>query len=1587
MPHFDEALTLLRDRATDLYGMGRAFERLMQAALSQEPGILGDRFTKVWLWHEWPDHEGPDTGIDLVAAEREGGLCAIQCKFFDPHRPVPKSAIDSFMAASEPTQYTARLIINTGGAIQRNALRTLQASPKPCRVLDASELDQWDVDWLAYVDNPEGLEFQARARYTPFPYQQEAIDAVCTGLETHDRGQLILPCGTGKTAVTLWIAERQVGRGGRVLYLIPSISLMAQTMREWSAQKRLPLRYVGICSDTRAGRNDEDASLLELDIPVTTDPAQIQQGLQVERPEALTAVFCTYQSLALVAAAQAAGAPAFDLVVCDEAHRTTGVEDTERNRQDDQQTSPFRLVHDAARIRGRQRLYTTATPRIYTAAAQSKAAAKRELELYSMDDARVYGPVFHRMQFSEAIEGGWLTDYRVIILTLKPGQVSGALGNYMATEQDSGLNLDDAVKLLGCWEALADPEGMLADQNVTGDQHNPLLRAITFTNTIKSSLMVEKHWQDVVEIMRDKTDTARQASLLPLVVQHVDGTQNSLDRQRKLAWLQTEDTDDRVVCRVLSNARCLTEGVDIPALDAVLFLAPRKSQVDVVQAVGRVMRRAEGKQMGYIILPVVIGPDEDANQALDNNQTFQVVWSVLRALRSHDDRLDLEINSLDLNRIRSKRIIVRDPDYQLRLDLIYKIPPGAIYAKVVEKCGDRKYWPQWAEDVAQIADRIRARVTGLLADPERITLRRDFQAFLADLRRALHRELQEADVVAMIAQHLVTGPVFQALFADYDFVGSNPVSRALNRLVELLEAEGLENETRELEPFYESVRQRAQALDNAEARQRVLLELYERFFKVALKRDAERLGIVYTPVAVVDFILHSADHALQQHFGRRLTDENVHILDPFTGTGTFIVRLLQNPELIRDADLVRKFTGELHANEIVLLAYYIAAINIEEAYHGRRGMDSAYAPFEGMVFTDTFNLGEGEGRLPASLPVNSQRAQRQQSQEITVIVGNPPYSAGQRSATDENPNVAYPALEQRVRETFAQRSSTTLKNSLYDSYKMALRWASDRIGDEGVIAFVTNGSFIDGNADAGLRGCLSDEFSHLYVFNLRGNQRTQGERSRQEAGKIFGSGSRTPVAIMVLVREPAHQGACQIHYKDIGDYLSREQKLQKIRDFGSIEGISDWRVIQPDTHDDWLDQRNPDFRKHLPLGIAGEKGLLSTQAVFSLYSNGLKTNRDVWLYAFDCEQLDQRMQEMTAFYRERFHSVAAGTMTVEEATANNAPDRIKWTVGLKDHFKRRQPIFHDVSNVRVGMYRPFSKQHLYFESKYIERTLRIPSMFPTPAAPNQVIGVTGRGATKPFSCLITDFIPDLELVSKAQWFSRWRYEAHDPNSADAWAQTEDAGLDTVPGYRRVDNITGWCLQQFRTQYPALQITKDDIWSYLYGLLHAPDYRERYRADLSKDLPRIPFAADFGAFRDAGAELAELHLGYETCPEYELQVDVNGVGDSVYRLSNKTMKWGGTQKGPDRSVLHVTPAVTLRGIPEAAHHYVVNGRTPLEWAVDRLHIRQDQESGIINNPNAWFADHPASLVLHLRRLVQVSVETARIVAGLPPALED
>ena len=1399
----------------------------------------------------------------------------------------------------------------------------------------------------------------------------QGVSDFCQNNE-HDRGKLIMACGTGKTFTALRIAEAVVGVSGRALYLVPSISLFQQSMREWATQRAIPHRYVGICSDTRAGRSDEDASLEELEIPVTTDPAAISGTLRNIPPDSMTVVFCTYQSLDLVRQAQDDGAPPFDLILCDEAHRTTGIEGP------DDKTSPFVLVHDAEKIRAAKRLYMTATPRLYTESAKAKAAS-HSVDVFSMDDEATYGPEFHRLPFSRAVEQNLLSDYKVVVLAMSEQHVDAALQAHLASA-DSEINLTDAAKIVGCWRALQNPENEPAGNG----SRRRLSRAIAFTNTIASSKRLQTHWDSIVAQAVTLLPETERPGAFRCETRHVDGQHHALDRKARIEWLKGSSED---ACRILSNARCLSEGIDVPALDAVLFMNPRNSQVDIVQAVGRVMRKAEGKEYGYIILPVAVPAGVDPSLALDDNERFAAVWGVLRALRSHDDRLDAEINQIDLNRNPTDRIIFNGDGLDGQgapatpalpfppLDL----PPGAIYAKIVDKCGDRKYWETWAKDVADIFSRLVTRIEGLLDNPDNATLGEWFEAFHDEIKVSINDSITRQGAIDMMAQHILTQPVFEALFERYEFARNNPVAQALDALRQDFGEFGLENETRDLERFYESVRLRARGLDNSEARQRVLMDLYEKFFATAMKKEADRLGIVYTPVEVVDFILHSADYVLQEEFGRSLSDEAVHVLDPFTGTGIFLVRLLQSA-LIRDTDLPRKYRHELHANELVLLAYYIAAIHVEEAYHGRIDAGSAYEPFGGIVLTDTFNLHTARTSFPKDwLTGNSERVERQQNTPIQVVVSNPPWSVGQKSSADDNPNVDYPEIEQRVAETYAARSKATLKNSLYDTYKLAIRWASDRIGDQGVIALVTNGSWIDGNVDSGVRACLAEEFSSIHVLNLRGNQRTQGERSRREGGKVFGQGSRAPVAVTVLVRNPdADHDGCRIRYHDIGDYPTREKKLDRVREAGSVANIGGWQEITPDRHHDWISQRDEAFQKLYPVGSKTAKAGKTDEAIFKLFSNGYKTGRDAYVYNFSRLACAENAQKMVGDYR--------GALLVREEQPGYGMDEIarhysanlRWDRELKRRVRQKASTRFSEETIREVAYRPFVKLHLYADYTFSQAPGQTRDIFPAPDSKNRTICVSGVGSTKPFSALIVDTMPDLELISKGQCFPRYRYE-RDQQEADGQGELYDG-----KGLKRVDNITDDALLAFQTHYGDSTITKDGIFDYVYGILHAPDYRRRFANDLAKDLPRVPFAADFHAFAGAGRALAELHLGYETCQEYSLETEFSGSGEPKpehYRIGERTMKYADDEK----TLLIINDHIRLSGIPAAAHQYQVNGRTPLEWFIDRYRITRDKESGIVNDPNGWF-DDPQDLLAAIRRIVHVSVETVRIVEHLPEPFE-
>ena len=1089
----------------------------------------------------------------------------------------------------------------------------------------------------------------------------------------------------------------------------------------------------------------------------------------------------------------------------------------------------------------------------------------------------------------------------------------------------------------------------------------------------------------------DSLTREERAEMVNVSARHVDGTMPATTRDEKLSWLNAAPADGNE-CRILTNVRCLSEGVDVPSLDAVLFLSARNSQIDVVQSVGRVMRTAPGKKFGYIIIPVLIPSHVTPEEALNDNRRFAVVWTVLNALRAHDDRFSAMINKLELNRHKPKdggTVLIggigdgHTPDEEgdtppagkgggtaTRLPL--PLPhlqdlQGAIYARMVQKVGNKRYWEQWAADVAKIAQGYMERINRLIAVPG--PHKTAFDGLLSGLRKNINPAVTPGEVVEMLAQHLITKPVFEALFENYSFVQHNPVSRSLQGMLDLLEAQALEKDTVVLSRFYESVKMRVSGLDNAEARQRVIVELYDKFFRTAFPRTVEKLGIVYTPVEIVDFINRSVADVLQAAFGRSLSDANVHILDPFTGTGTFIARMIESG-LITPAALPRKYAAELHANEIVLLAYYIASINIENAYHATQGESAAYTPFNGICLTDTFQLGETDdaNQLYApALPQNSERVQAQQNAPIQVIIGNPPYSVGQKSANDDAQNQSYPKLEQRIAATYAAHSDKTNKNALYDSYIKAFRWASDRLDKQhgGIIAFVSNGYWLDGNAMDGFRKCLEAEFSAIYVFTLRGNCRTSGEVRRKESGNVFGLGSRTPIAITVLVRKPGHTGKALIQYHDIGDYLSREEKLAIIAEKRSILGSAmDWTQIRPNAHGDWLNQRNDIFGSFIPLGDKDNKDNKQTFFV-PYYSNGLKTQRDAWCYNFSHKKLQQNIQSTLDYYNSM---VESGRDTpLLDAT------RISWTRAFQNDFQKKRIKTFEPSAIRQAAYRPFCKQHVYFSAALNEMLYQMPKLFPTPETKNLVICVVGVGALQNFSAIISRSLPDVQIEGNAQCFPLYYYEkksVYQPTLFDS-EKSE---------YTRKDAITNFILERCRASYGP-RVTREDIFYYVYGLLHSPDYRTRFAADLKKMLPRLPLLekpADFWTFSEAGRTLAELHLNYEMQPPHP-DVVVTGAEQGTFRVDK--MRFPDKQ---DKTSIEYNPWITISHIPLEAYDYVINGRSAIEWVMDRYQIKTDKASGITNDPNDWATEQgkPRYILDLLLSVISVSVKTVHIVKGLP-----
>lgn len=1561
---------------------GTAFEKLIKMYLENEPKYMA-LLTNVWMWNEFP-YRGNigDTGIDLVAKTIEGEYWAIQCKFYAEEHEITKGDVDTFLATSskyfyvddKQEKFSYRLIASTTDHYNHVAEDTLANQNPPVGRIGLNDLLESQIDWKKYSLISEKVYLIDKKK--PREHQKTAIYKVVEGFKSNDRGKLIMACGTGKTYTSLRIAEEQLNGKGNVLFLVPSIALASQTLTEWSAQCRYTFNACVVCSDNKASKGDNS---VDLGIPSTTDVERLNEWYidAVNNNREMNFIFSTYQSIDVVSKFSKKSNVEFDLIICDEAHRTTGV------TLSDEDESSFVKVHDNDFIKAKKRLYMTATPKIYGDAAKGK-ATEVNAELCSMDDEQKFGKEFHKLSFSDAVKQDLLTDYKVLVLAIDEEYVKMELQDLLKDENHE-LRLDDSVKIMGCWNGLSKISMFDEQQNFLSDP-NPMKRAVAFCNRIIDSQklvemfkIIQDHVKGEYRIDKDK--------LVNVDIKHVDGSFNALEKKDRINWLKDDIEDGK--CRILTNARCLSEGVDVPALDAVMFLNPRSSMTDIIQSVGRVMRKSEGKKYGYVILPIGVSASEDPDEALNNNEKYKLVWEVLQALRAHDDRFNNTINKIDLNKKKpdqieiigigydhkedqdtgTKTVKVKDDikkKVQLTLDLkTFDEWKDSIYAKMVKRVGSRMYWEIWAKDVAEIATSHMKKIRKLIdtKDPE---IKKAIDEFLLGLRKNLNNSITQEDAIEMLAQHMITKPVFNALFEDYEFVNNNPVSKTMQKMIDILDKQVPEEEKEKLNNFYESVKERANGIDNAAGKQKIILELYEKFFKTALPKEVEKLGIVYTPTECVDFIINSVEYLMKKEFGKSLSDHGVHIIDGFTGTGTFIVRLLQSG-VIKPEDLLYKYTNDIHANEIVLLAYYIAAINIEETFHELNG-NKEYIPFDGIVLTDTFQLYEDTDENEwtknineLTLPQNSERALKQRELPITVCIGNPPYSVGQKSQNDNAQNMKYPKLDDRVANTYVANSNAQSNKATYDAYIKAFRWATDRIKNDGIIAFITNGAFIDNKGMDGFRKSLLDEFTSLYIFNLRGNQRTSGEQSRKEGGKIFGSGSRTPVSITCLIKNSKRSNDNFIHYYDIGDYLTREQKLSIINKFSSIDKIS-WKKISPDENNDWVNKRNSQFSKLYPLYD-------TKNSIFKLDSSGVTTARDAWVYNFSKNNLKNNVSLSIETYNNTVKELKEKNINKNEIKSNVTTDdtKISWSRALLNSLNNYTEKSYDENCITTSLYRPFCKQWFYYSNDLNECQYKTRRLFKNK---NKTIIVTGNSSGKDFSALITDHVFNFHTLSTGMSFPLYYYDEIKSENIQLFDIEED----------KHSNISQSFIKKINEKY-NINIDEETVFNYVYGILHSNDYKNTFESDLKKSLPRIPLVDSYNqflAFSEAGKKLADLHLNYEKVEPYT-KCRIMVYPEANYNVTK--MKFG---KNKNKSVIEYNEKITITDIPDKAYEYVISGKSAIERIMERYAITTDSKSGIVNNPNDWCKEINDDMYIYnlLLRIINVSIKTVDIVNSLP-----
>ncbi|GAA7850103.1 DEAD/DEAH box helicase family protein [Helicobacter pylori] len=1473
---------------------GSLFEKISKRFLIEHDSA--NEYESIDLWNDWElrGKEG-DRGIDMVVTTTSKEYIAVQCKYHQNN--ISLNDIATFLTQLQSgvgeVRFKKGIIISTSN-LSSTALKTIEQIRSNGMGIDIDEITEEDfiysqIDWEKLDTTQSELPLCDKKK--PRPHQTEAIEETKKYFSDpkNTRGKLIMACGTGKTYTSLKIMEALDPK--ITLFLAPSIALLSQTFREYAQEKSEPFYASIVCSDDKVGKGKknksddgiDDINFSELPLKPSTrleDILSVHEKAKKENKRFI--IFSTYQSALRIQEAQRMGLNEMDLIICDEAHRTVGAMYSTNERDD---KNAFTLCHSDEHIKAKKRLYMTATPKVYSESSKAKAKEKDNV-IYSMDDAGIFGGEIYTLNFERAIALDLLTDYKVIILAVRKENLSGvtnSVNKKISLLEAKGTKLDKKLinnefvcKIIGTHKGLAKQDIIALDDENQEDNDlqnkkdaTPSQRAINFCKSIGTSKRIKDSFETIMECY-DEELKKKSFKNLQISIDHIDGTMNCKVRLEKLEELNEFQPN---TCKVLSNARCLSEGVDVPALDSIVFFDGKSAMVDIIQAVGRVMRKAKRKQRGYIILPIAL--EESEIQNLDeavNNTNFKNIWKVIKALRSHDPSLvDEAIFKEKIKIFGSNDETNQDDeeacDERLKKDKTEQDPKqaqktlfdaillqdlaDAVYNVMPTKLGDRNYWENFTKKTGNIAKTLNNRLKMIFdKNPE------FFHDFLDSLRGNIHQNIKEDEALDMITSHIITKPIFDAVFGDNI---KNPIAKALDKMVLKFSDLGLEGETKDLKNLYESVKTEALHAKSQKSQQELIKNLYNTFFKEAFKKQSEKLGIVYTPIEVVDFILRATNGILKKHFNTDFNDQNITIFDPFTGTGSFIARLLSKENaLISDEALKEKFQKNLFAFDIVLLSYYIALINITQAAQNR---DGSLKNFKNIALTDSLDYLEektNKGVLSwflEDLKENKDVKDTLAGQNIRVIIGNPPYSAGAKSENDNNQNIKHPELEKRVKDKYGKNSSKkTAGNATRNTLIQSIYMASELLKDKGVLGFVVNGSFIDSKSADGFRKCVAQEFSHLYVLNLRGNARTSGETLRKEGGGIFGSGSRVMIAIIFFVKDASVKNSA-IHYYDIGDYLTREAKLNKLAEFEDLDSV-EFETITPNNKGDWINQREDAFDKLIPLKRDKK---LQNPSIFDINSPGVMSGRDPWVYNFSPNILMQSVQKcietynadlkrFNARFREAFKQRAKGVKSgdlykqLNDKEITTDKTKIAWTDGLKNHLIRNQNLQESHKDrIRLAMYRPFNKQWLYWDKNWTKRQGQFSQIFPDESFENVVIN-TGVNDGKDFSALVSDFISDYHLISHNQAYPLYYYD--------------DLG-------NRYNAISGYALNLFRRHYKDNAITEEEIFYYIYAILHHKGYLEKYKNSLAKEAPRVALSEDFKELSTLGKELGELHLNYES----------------------------------------------------------------------------------------------------------------------------